>query len=85
MDIDQFLVSLLHALSRLDFVEKVDFQSEVFILKGRTILKENRFLQVYFNQVTGTTAFALIEGNMRIWGKRFSFKIVLPLRMKTSD
>ena len=71
MDITQFLISLLHALSKLDFVEKVDFETEVFIVKGRVILKKNRFLQVYFNEVTGTTAFALIQEDKRIWGIDF--------------
>ena len=71
MDINQFLLALLNALSALEFVEKVDFQTEVFILKGRAILKKNRFLQVYFNELTGTTAFALIEQEKRIWGIDF--------------
>lgn len=71
MDISQFLVLLLEELSRLDFVEKVDIQTEVFILKGRVILNKNRFLQVYFNEVTETIAFALIENDLRIWGIDF--------------
>lgn len=71
MDINQFLISLLHALSALDFIEKIDFQTEVFVLKGRAILKEKRFLQIYFNEVTGTTAFSLIEDDIRIWGIDF--------------
>lgn len=71
MDINQFLLSLVHVLSNLDFVEKVDFQTEVFILKGRVILKKNRFLQVYFNEFTGTIAFALIKEDKRIWGIDF--------------
>ena len=50
------------------FVEKVDIQTEVFVLKGRAILKKKRYLQIYFNELTGTTAFALIEKNKRIWG-----------------
>jgi len=71
MDVAQFLISLLHAFSALDFVEKVDLHREVFILKGRVILKKNRFLQIYFNEITETTAFALVEGNKRIWGVDF--------------
>jgi hypothetical protein len=35
-------------------VDKV-FATGRFILKGRAILKNNRFLQVYFNELTGTT------------------------------
>ena len=68
MDVNTFLLSLLHELSSLEFVEKVDLHTEVFILKGRAILKKNRFLQIYFNEHTETTAFALIENSNRIWG-----------------
>jgi len=68
MDLNHFLVDLLHSLSLLDFVEKVDLQTEVFILRGKAILTKNRFLQVYFNELTGTTALALIENSTRIWG-----------------
>ena len=50
MDIDRFLISLLEELRTVDFVEKIDIQREVFILKGRVILKKNRFLQVYYNE-----------------------------------
>lgn len=71
MDISQFLLSLLHTLSALDFVEHVDFQTEVFIFKGRIALKKERILQVYFNEITRTTAFALIEEDKRIWGVDF--------------
>jgi hypothetical protein len=49
MGINQFFLSLLNALSTLEFVEKVDFQTEVFVLKGRVILKKNRFLHVSMN------------------------------------
>jgi hypothetical protein len=68
MDVSQFLLLLLKRLSELEFVEKVDIVTEVFILKCRAILKNNRFLQVYFNELTGTIAFALIENDKRIWG-----------------
>lgn len=71
MDINRFQLSLLHSLSSLDFVITVDFHTEVFVLKGRAVLTKNRFLQVYFNELTGTTAFALIEDNKRIWGIDF--------------
>ena len=71
MDVSQFLLSLLKSLSGLEFVEKVDFKTEVFILKGRANLGGKRYLQVYFNELTGTTAFALIEKGKRIWGIDF--------------
>ncbi len=71
MDINQFLLQLLSKLSKLDFIEKVDIQTEVFILKGHAFLKKNYFLQIYFNENTGTTAFALINKGKRIWGIDF--------------
>ena len=71
MDISDFLLSLLNSLSDLKFVEKVDFNTEVFILKGRVWVGGKRYVQVYFNELTGTTAFALIERGQRIWGIDF--------------
>lgn len=68
MDVGRFLLSLLEGLSKLDFVANVDIHTEVFILKGRASLDKNRFLQIYFNGLTGTTAFALVEKEKRIWG-----------------
>ena len=58
MDVTQFQTDLLHELSGFEFVEHVDFKTESFVLKGRAILKNNLFLQVYFNEHTGTMAFA---------------------------
>jgi len=71
MDISDFLLSLLNSLSDLKFVEKIDFNTEVFILKGRVWVGGKRYVQVYFNELTGTTAFALIERGQRIWGIDF--------------
>ncbi len=71
MDVNQFIVLLLSNLSTLEFVEKVDFKTEAFVLKGRARLKKNRYLQIYFNELTGTTTFALIEQEKRIWGIDF--------------
>jgi hypothetical protein len=68
VDISQFLILLLENLSRLDFAEKVDIQTEVFIVRGRAILQKSRFLQIFYNEQTGTTAFALIEKDRRLWG-----------------
>jgi hypothetical protein len=68
MDVDDFQSSLLEALSDCPFVESVDLKTEAVIVKGRVVLEDERFLQVYFNEHTGTTAFAVIEEERRIWG-----------------
>lgn len=49
-------------------MRSVDLHTEAVIVKGRGLLEDSRFLQVYFNERTGTTAFALIEDDPRIWG-----------------
>lgn len=67
MDVNTFLLSLLHELSSLEFVEKVDLHTEVFILKGRAILKKNRFLQIYFNEHTDTFCSGAFGIDYRSW------------------
>ena len=68
MDVESFLSSLLEALADRPFVRSVDLQTEAIVVRGRVLLEQDRFLQVYFNEETGTTAFALIEEEQRIWG-----------------
>ena len=69
MDINSFLGELLRDISCLDFVDSIDFYVEVITIKGRLSLKkESYFVEVYFNELTGTMAFALIENNKRLWG-----------------
>ena len=71
MDIGQFQLSLLHELSSLEFVQSIDIRTEALILRGRVALEKDRLLKVYFNGYTGTTAFAVVEGNRRVWGVDF--------------
>ena len=71
MDAGGLPASLLQALSGVELVEAVDFDTEAFVLKGRVRVKGGRYVQVYFNELTGTTAFALIEKERRIWGIDF--------------
>lgn len=72
MDVSSFQSGLLHELSLLDFVEKIDINFEIFILKGRIYCKrDSTFIEVYFNEQTGTQAFALISKEKRVWGIDF--------------
>ena len=68
VDVAPFLSSLLDALADRPFVQSVDLETEAIVVRGRVLLEQDRFLQVYFNEETGTTAFALIEEEQRIWG-----------------
>ena len=49
-------------------MESVDLHRETVVVKGRVLLENDRFLQVYFNEQTGTIAYALIEDEHRFWG-----------------
>jgi len=71
MDVTNFLHSLLHAISQYEFVKDIDIKREAFILKGKLILKNGRYVHIYFNEPTQTTAFALLDKNQRIWGIDF--------------
>ena len=68
MDVAPFLSSLLDAPADRPVVQPVDLETEAIVVRGRVLLEQDRFLQVYFNEETGTTAFALIEEEQRIWG-----------------
>ncbi|WP_259114991.1 hypothetical protein [Salinibacter ruber] len=58
-------------MSDRPFVQLVDVETEAIVVRGRVLLERNRFLQVCFNEETGTTAFALIEDEQRIRGVEY--------------
>lgn len=68
MELKTLLAELVSSLSLLDFVASIDLQTQAFTLKGRVLLKERGFLEIYFNEQTQTTAVAWIEEERRIWG-----------------
>jgi hypothetical protein len=68
MDVTAFSSELLSALAEADFVERVALRVEGNIVDGRAYLCGEMFLEFYFNEVSGTIAFALIKGRERIWG-----------------
>ena len=68
MDVSNFTSDLLSELARLDFVERVELETEAIIVRGRAYLQEDMFIEIYFNERTNTTAFALIKEQDRIWG-----------------
>lgn len=68
MDIGRFSTELLAALALVESVDRVSLQTEGPVVQGRVYFRPDLFLEVFFNQVTGTTAFALIREQARIWG-----------------
>jgi hypothetical protein len=76
MDVKTFADQVLSVLADTGLFDRVDLQTEGPIAKGYAfgyvkesdLIGENLLLRFYFNEVTGTIAFALIEKEQRIWG-----------------
>jgi hypothetical protein len=70
VDVKQFANELLIALTTAGLFVRVSLETEGPIASGRAYLNEpsGQFLRIYFNEATGTIAFALISGRQRIWG-----------------
>ena len=68
MDVRSFSNELISALSHVEFIERIELETEAIVVKGRAYLYDDMFLEIYFNEVTTTTAFALIKDKTRIWG-----------------
>lgn len=68
MDVRSFASELLRALATVEAIERVVLQSEGPVVKGRAYVTAEMFLEFYFNEKTGTVAFALIRDRDRVWG-----------------
>lgn len=69
MDVKSFTGGLLQSLSDTRLFERVTLQTEGATVNGYAYPQDgNHFLRFYFNEVTGTIAFALIENQQRVWG-----------------
>jgi len=63
-----FVEALLGALATLENIQQAAVHSEGPVVSGRATLRGDIFLAFYYNQITGTQAFALIQREKRIWG-----------------
>ena len=61
MDVNGFNSELLSALSRIELIERIELETEAIVVKGRAYINASMFLEIYFNEITETTAFALIN------------------------
>ncbi len=68
MDVVTFVSELLNGLASLETVQDVTTQAEGPTLRGRAHFVGGLFLAFYYNQITGTQAFALVRDEQRIWG-----------------
>ena len=68
MDVRSFVSELLRALATVEAIEQVALRSEGPVVSGRAYVTAGMFLEFYFNEKTGTIAFALIRDRGRIWG-----------------
>ena len=68
MDVVTFVSELLVGLASLETVQDVTSHAEGPTVRGRAQFLEGLFLAFYYNQVTGTQAFALVRNEQRLWG-----------------
>ena len=68
MDVREFAEELLRALASTELFGRVALQTEGPIAQGYAYTQGTRYLRFYFNEMTGTIAFALIDGQQRMWG-----------------
>ncbi len=68
MDVVTFVSELLNGLASLETVQDVNSHAEGPTVRGRAQFVGGLFLAFYYNQVTGTQAFALVRDEQRIWG-----------------
>jgi hypothetical protein len=68
VDVKAFADALLPALSRTKLFERVTLQADGPVADGHAYVHGNLYLRFYYNESTGTMAFALIEEKQRIWG-----------------
>jgi len=66
MDVRRFVADLLAALAEAGCCEQVALETEGPVAKGRAYARADLFLRFYFNEITGTLAFALIHGQGRV-------------------
>jgi hypothetical protein len=68
MDVVTFVSELLKGLSSLETVQDVTSHAEGPTVRGRAQFEGGLYLAFYYNQVTGTQAFALVRNELRLWG-----------------
>ncbi len=68
MDVVTFVSELLNGLASLETVQDVTSHAEGPTVRGRARFGEDLFLAFYYNQATGTQAFALVRNELRLWG-----------------
>lgn len=68
MKVDEFKDRVKQACMLLTLPDPMVIQERVGSVKPRISLSEHRFIDVYFNEATGTLNSALIEGNRRRLG-----------------
>jgi len=68
MDVNVFVLELLRVLAIMELVGQIDLNTDGPVARGHIYVRQDLFVRFYFNQVTQTTAFALIKENQRVWG-----------------
>jgi len=69
MSLSGFKARLLMALStHLPVARAEVWERRTIVLEVRVLIKEDLFLSVYYNDLTGKTSYTLVHKKERIWG-----------------
>ncbi|HAJ37382.1 MAG TPA: hypothetical protein DCL15_17060 [Chloroflexi bacterium] len=68
MEVTTFIEQTLSGLADISHIVDSMVTAEGPIVDGYAFVSETLYLHFYYNAQTGTTAFALIRANQRIWG-----------------
>lgn len=68
MDVTTFIEQTLGALAGIPPIVDSMVTAEGPVVDGYGFVSDTLYLHFYFNAQTGTTAFALIHANQRVWG-----------------
>jgi hypothetical protein len=71
VDVRAFVDQLLPALAQIKEFSRVAVDTEGPVVDGYAFVDDALFLRFYFNEITDTTAFALIKERNRVWGMDF--------------
>ncbi len=76
---------VLQAVQSHTWIQRVEHQIIGKVAKLRLFLAENRFVAIYYNAQTGSTSYAYIEGEDRLFGANLDRQSSCLLKIFFSD
>ena len=65
---DSFIQNVLKSGQARPWIRRIEHQKVGKVARLRLFLRKNRFVAIYYNAGTGSTSYAYIEGDQRLFG-----------------